>query len=844
MSIVEPFAGLSRTRGLKPLLALLSFVVMSLCAATAPAELNAEQTKFFEGEVRPLLAAKCFRCHGDERQRAGLRVDSLEGLLKGGEAGPSIVPHKPDESMFVDAIRYESYEMPPDGKMSDEEISILVKWVEDGAYWPGVDAEAAAKAAARAAGESPFDEDDLNWWAIQPISQPTVPHVGEAETDGNEIDAFITRKLADIGLEAAPQADRAVLLRRAYFDLIGLPPTPEEIDRFLADERPDAYERMIDDLLSRPEYGERWARHWLDLVRYAESDGFRQDAYRPGAHHYRDYVIRALNDDMPYDQFVTEQLAGDEIAPDDPDVLVATGYLRLGSFEYNNRDVVTQDEDILNDITDVTADVFLGLGYGCARCHDHKFDPILHVDYYRLKSFFAPLVTKDVPAVEAEQVERHAERMEAYKSRAADIFAELDKIERGRLATIRTLELKKYPEELEALVKRSASQWSPLEQRQIALIERQIVIFQKQRDKNKYIGSKNKARRAELLKELKAIKKAEGLERPEDLPMMNVVAEINDAPPATFVPGKPHLGEMKPGFLSILDDTPAEIAAPVGIAESSGRRTALAAWITDPNNPLPARVMVNRLWQQHFGRGLAASTSDFGKLGEPPTHPELLDWLAGEFIARGWSLKEMHRLMMTSATYRRSSVPVSAEQVAMIDPTNQWLSHANVRRLDAEQIRDSALAVSGELRSRQAGPSAEASRPVRSIYTKVYRNTRPDVLDAFDAPMAVSSLPKRNVTTTPTQALLMINGAWLRDRAEHFAKRIRPVADHDPVEGVNRAYRLAFGRYPTEVEQRLAVQFLERQSDLLPGDDRAGWKAALTDFCHALLNANEFLYVD
>ena len=366
---------------------------------------RAARERFFEQRVRPLLVESCHSCHAAAKQKGGLRLDSLEAILRGGDSGPAVVPGKPVESLLIEAVNYHELEMPPAGKLAPEKIDILARWVSLGAPWPARD-RTTAHAAPTVGPDGRRTETDLRGekarlWSLRPLHRPDVPQVGnfspaeESEWSSHPIDRFIYRKLAERGLSPAPAADRWTLIRRVTFDLTGLPPTPEEVDAFLSDDRPDAYERLVDRLLASPRYGQRWARHWLDLVRYADSDGYRQDAYRPDAWRYRDYVVRSFSVDKPYDRFLAEQLAGDELDPDDPELRVATGYLRLGPYEYNQRDVGGQWDDILNDITDVTGEVFLGLSIGCARCHDHKFDPILQDDYYRLRAFFAPLMPRD-----------------------------------------------------------------------------------------------------------------------------------------------------------------------------------------------------------------------------------------------------------------------------------------------------------------------------------------------------------------------------------------------------------------------------------------------------------------
>ncbi|MBX6311700.1 MAG: PSD1 domain-containing protein [Isosphaeraceae bacterium] len=824
--------------------------------ATEP---DAEQVKFFEKEVRPLLAENCFKCHGPQKQKGGLRLDSRAAALRGGESGPAIVPGKPEESLLVEAINYEGLEMPPGGKLADDRRAVLVRWVELGAPWPETGPENAAPAPAQAKGPK-ITAEDRAFWSFQPLRRPAVPEVAESDWARNPIDRFIAAKLTAEGLTPAPEADRRTLIRRAYFDLWGLPPTPEEVEAFARDEAPDAYERLIDRLLASPRYGERWGRHWLDLVRYAESDGYRQDAYRPDAWRYRDYVIHALNEDRPYDRFVTEQLAGDEIAPGDPEMRAATGFLRLWAYEFNQRDVPGQWSAILNDITDVTGDVFLGLGLGCARCHDHKFDPILQEDYYRLQAFFAPILPRDdLTLASAEEWQEYQEQLASWEAKTATIREQIAAIERPYREQAAGEAIAKFPESMQAILRKPPAERTPREQQLAELAYRQVTYeYERIAEKIKKGKGKEKAAWEALQQQLAAYDGS----KPKPPPRVLTVTDVGPIAPPTVIPGDRAQRVIEPGFLTLLDPGPARIVPLPTAPNSTGRRAALARWLTRPDHPLTTRVIVNRLWQYHFGRGLVATPSDFGRLGERPSHPELLDWLASEFVARGWRLKPMHRLIMTSATYRQTALRPSPEVARQKDPENRWLWRMNPRRLEAEPIRDAMLAVSGELDPALGGPSVAASQPRRSIYTKVIRNTHDPLLDAFDAPDGSISTPQRNATTTPLQALLMINGPWTLDRARAFAARLRAEAPDDSGR-IILAYRLAFGRPPEPTELAEAIAFLQGQARRIesgteaevagedgcepprpPTSSDEADLAALVDLCHALLNASEFLYID
>ncbi|MEA2632555.1 MAG: hypothetical protein QOE66_2774, partial [Chloroflexota bacterium] len=751
-------------------------------APATAAEPAPEALKFFETNVRPILAESCFKCHGPTKQKGGLRLDSREALLRGGETGPVVVPGSRDESLLIEAIHYDGLEMPPGGKLDDAKIAVLTRWVEMGAPWP--EADRSQPGAAASPSKPRISDDDRKFWSFQPVRRPDLPPVGDDGWVENPIDRFILARLSAEELTPAPEADRATLIRRAAFDLTGLPPTPEEVEAFVADDAPRAYERLIERLLASPRYGERWARHWLDLARYAESDGYRADAYRPETWRYRDYVIRAFNDDKPYDRFVAEQIAGDELAPGDPSMMVATSFLRLGTYEHNQRDVPEQRRTILNDITDVTGDIFLGLGVGCARCHDHKFDPILQADYYRLQAFFTPLLPRDDLALcTPEQWRVYQEKQAVWEARTAEIRAAIEALERPYQEKAAQGAIDKFPKETQAILAKPESERTPFEQQIYQLAYRQVLDEQ---EKPK-LNDADKAREKSLLKQLAELDHL----KPEPLPRAFTVTDVGPSAPPTRIPGDRSERTIEPGFLTLLDPGPAKVARGPMMANSTGRRTALARWLTRPDNPLTPRVLVNRLWQYHFGRGLVGTPSDFGRLGERPSHPELLDWLASEFVARGWSLKTMHRLIMTSGTYRQSALRPAPAIARVKDPENRLLWRMNTRRLEIEPIRDAMLSASGELDVVMGGPSVATTEPRRAIYTKVMRNTHDPLIDAFDAPDGSNTTPTRNVTITPTQSLMLINGGWTLDRARAFAGRLERLEGSDPSRRIALAYRLA-----------------------------------------------------
>jgi hypothetical protein len=765
----------------------------------ASSQEDAETVKLFEEKVAPLLAARCYKCHSavSPKPKGALRVDSREALLKGGELGPAMVPGSIEKSLLLRAIGWADpdLQMPPKERMPAAEIEILRLWIAGGAPWSKTVATARKP-------EKKITDADRAWWSFQPVTAPPVP-----PADGgcrNEIDHFIRARLKDQGLEPAPEADRRMLLRRLTFDLHGLPPTPMEIEAFEKDASPDAYEKQVERLLAHPRYGERWGRHWLDLVRYAESDGYKQDAYRPNTWPYRDYVIRAFAEDKPYDRFVQEQLAGDELAPDDPQVTVATGYLRLGIYEYNQRNAWGQWRDILNDITDVTGDAFLGLGMGCARCHDHKFDPILQRDYFALQSFFAGLLWRDdLPLADRAEVAEYRRKRSAWEEKTATIRAEIAEIEKPFLASAERAILGKFLPELQAVHAKPAAERTPYDVQIADLLERQVIAERSLIDGK--IKGTTRERWSELQRKLSEFDK----DKPRDLPAGLVVTDVGPAAAPTTIPGDPEKRVIPPAVLTVLGgEAPVIRLQPV----SSGRRLALAKWLTRPEHPLAARVMVNRIWQHHFGRGLVGTANDFGRLGEHPTHPELLDWLAARFVKEGWSVKAMHRLIVCSATYRQSSIHPAALAGHLKDPENRLLWRSVPRRLEAEQVRDSMLFASGEFDSHMGGPAVDPNLPRRSVYTKVHRNIHDPVLEAFDAPETFSSVPTRNATTTATQALLMINGRWPLERAQAFARRLRTSGARTNADLVGEAYRIAFGRSPSALELSRGVAFLERSA--------------------------------
>ena len=526
---------------------------------------QAAREHFFEQNVRPLLAENCYSCHGDKKQKGGLRLDSLEAILAGGESGPAVVPGKPTESLIVEAVNFSGLEMPPTGKLSGDKVATLTRWVSLGAPWPSRDRAAHAPRDLTKPSGSKFTASDRALWSFQPVRRPNIPAVESPATDTsaewsrNPIDRFIWKGLVENGLTPAAEADRETLIRRATFDMTGLPPTIDEIDLFAADQSPGAYERLVDRLLASPAYGQRWGRHWLDLVRYAESDGFRQDAFRSNAWRYRDYVVRAFNSDKSYDRFLSEQLAGDELDPDNPELRVAGGYLRLGTYEYNQRNVRGQWADILNDITDVTGEVFLGLSVGCARCHDHKFDPILQKDYYRLQAFFTPLMPRDdLTLAGRRQWAKYQAKREAWERAASEILRQIDAIERPYRDKGTAGATAKFPDDIKAILSRPDSERSLLERQLGPLAFRQIAYEHEQVPL--LLKGEVKARWDELHK---ALKNYDAM-RPDPPPPVMTATDLGPVSPPTLVPGGRKNDAIDPGFLSLLDPGPAHRAVTGG----------------------------------------------------------------------------------------------------------------------------------------------------------------------------------------------------------------------------------------------------------------------------------------
>jgi hypothetical protein len=734
----------------------------------------------FDRVIAPLLAERCLGCHNASERKGKLDLSAMVPARAGGEHGPVIVPGNPDESLLWQ--RVDGDEMPPKAPLPDHEKALLEAWIKDGAPWGGTPIDPYRFSTARRAGR--------DWWSLRPITRPDPPQIEIDGQPAGPIDAFVLAQLRDRRLDASPEADPRTLIRRLSFDLLGMPPAPEEVEAFVADAVPGAYERLVDRYLESPRFGERWARHWLDVVRFGETQGFEYNQPWPNAWRYRDWVVEAFNADLPFDRFVRLQLAGDILEPDDPLAVVATGQLEVGPFDQTMQNEGTEAmraaarEEELEGIAGTVAQAYLGLTVQCARCHDHKFDPIRQEDYYRFAAALGGVRFGERESQSTAGAESARRRCKSLARQITELKNQ--KAAEGEAGPRQTLALR--------IARLEASRRLCAGGEAHVVTPRQPAVFH--------------------------------------------ILERGDyrQPKATVAAG---------GIGAVVGPSADFGLAPE--APDAARRKALAAWITDARNPLTARVIVNRLWQHHFGVGLVDTPNDFGFNGGQPTHPELLDWLASELIREHWSLKAIHRAIVRSAVYRRSSR--ARADLARGDAMNRLLGRREPRRLEAEALRDAVLAISGELdhgiggpgyqdvRTRP-GPSAifepiEAIGPPfrrRSLYRTWVRGGAQPLFDALDCPDPSVSTPTRAVTTTPLQALALLNDAAMIHAAESLAARLRREVGADVALQVKRAYRLAFARLP-DPEEESAARALVAEHGAAP-------------FCLALFNANEFLFVD
>ena len=1026
------------------------FLFSAVCGSPFAGEVSAQDKKptaaaiqFFESKVRPVLVENCFECHADKKHRGGLKVDSLSALLEGGDQGPAIVPGHPEKSLLVKAINHESpqLKMPKNKKLKRDEIDALTQWIKMGAPWPGGD-----KVAPSRKGEFVISDKDRAHWAYQAVKRPAIPGVKDKAWVRNPIDAFILAKLEAKGLAPAPPAAKHELARRLYFDITGLPPTPAEVEAFVNDKAPDAYEKLVDNLLLSPRYGEKWGRHWLDLVRFAETNSYERDNPKPNAWRYRDYVIRAFNDDKPYDQFLKEQLAGDEMMSAKPqaasDALIATGFYRLGVWDDEPVDPKQARYDGLDDIIATIGQTMLGMTLDCARCHNHKIDPIAQKDYYKMVAFLHGINhyrgggADDVrPIGDAKQTAAYQKIKQEYEDKKTKTQAGLTAIENefrklyqqktplvgndldeltyrfyrnawtslpdftqfkhedeGKLpkglidisprtrneafgfvfegllivpedgnytfhldsddgsrltidgkalitydgihgmgkAKSKSIELKKgrlpirveYFQNVFGLGLYVGWSGPGFERRHLSVPtdnpEFADITAQIHRDGARVLGDKKYQEWFALLKQMNFLRKAPAMPAVD---MALCVVEGGPKAPDAFllVRGNPHVPGEKvvPGYPTVFNvPDPAE-ATPIG--KSSGRRTVLANWIASKDNPMTARVMANRIWQHHFGRGIVRTPNDYGLQGARPTHPELLDWLAAEFAdpakprdehsdSRGsapWSMKHMHRLILTSNAYRMASRTdgKATELGTKLDVANDLFWRFDMRRLSAEEIRDSILAVSGNLNLKMYGPGVYPPIPKdvlagqsvpgrgwpllsafddkiaviegslqkidltakdraqlelklaierklraefvddgvrRSIYVHVKRSLIHPILEAFDFAETDRSTPVRFTSTQPTQALSLLNGEFMNSQAKIFAERLKKEAGNDVSAQVRLGLYLATSRQPSDAEVRRGVTLIET----LMREDRLNADGAVQAFCLVVLNLNEFMYLD
>ncbi|MBX9628003.1 MAG: PSD1 and planctomycete cytochrome C domain-containing protein [Gemmataceae bacterium] len=749
-------------------------LVLAWAASAAPA-----RAADFEKDVRPLLAARCGSCHGEKKQKGHLRLDLRADALKGGEGGPAIVPGKPDQSPLLRRVasRDDGEMMPPTGdRLSDKEVAVLREWTEAGAKWP--DDGSAADTFAAAKGH----------WAFIPPKKADVP------AGAHPIDHFLAAKHRELGLTPVGPADRRTLIRRLTLDLTGLPPTPEEVEAFVADASPDAYAKVVDRLLASPRYGERWGRFWLDLARWAESDGYEANDLRPSAWRYRDWVVTAFNADLPYDRFLREQLAGDELTPYSDANLIATGFLAAGRTNNNEEDKVVQLNEPLVDVANTVASVALGLTLGCAQCHDHKFEALSIRDYYAWHGLFLRGQVNSLALTDPA------------------LIAEWEKTPPPELATAKKL--------LAELTdpKRPPPAADSDDAKFVAELKKQVAAWEKKRTQSR--------------------PHTWGFFSPATSPHPVQVLPTRGQYPFSYKPdalkaAKPVV--LKRGNPATRGD-PVEPAAPTVLGGAKlGTRRELADWLAGDANPLTARVWVNYVWQQHFGRGLVETPGDFGVKGARPTSQPLLDWLAVEFRERGWSTKHLHRLIVTSDAYRRASEPHAGN--AAKDPDNRHLWRWRPRRLEGEAVRDSLLAVAGKLDATAGGPSADVAKAPsfrRSLYLVQHRYQLPPLQAVFDAPTGNESCPRRHTSTVPLQPLALLNNPECVGLARAFAARVAGQAGVDPDKRIDAAYRLALGRPPRGEEITAVKAFLADAKD----------PDALFRFAQVLLNANEFLYLD
>jgi hypothetical protein len=856
------------------------FLIAVVAALVSASALQAQAPVSYAEQVQPLLATKCLACHGEAQQLSDLDLRTLDSMREGGTHGAAVVPRDSDASLLYRHVAgLAQPAMPLGGALEADEVSAIRLWIDQGAVIDSDVATTPAKATA-----------EPTWWAFEkPVrTQPTID-------TWNPIDAFVFDKLAAVGLGPAPPADNATLIRRAYLDLHGLLPSTEAVARFVADDSPAAFDKVVDELLASPRYGERWGRHWLDVVRYADSGGYEHDYDYPNAWRYRDYVIAAFNNDKPFDRFVKEQLAGDELSDASFDTITATGFYRVGSrVLFREKDNPGYRYEYLDDMIATTSHAFMGMSIECARCHDHKFDAIQQMDYYRMMAVFFPHIRYDYPLASPEDTAAYDEQKAAIDAQIAPLMARAAEISAPYRALAWEEKLSTFPADIQLAVRTPANQRTPGQR----LLADQVLTIGAGNPLDRY-SEQDAAEMKSIGVEVTSLRKSLPPELPRAMgirdgdyrsapdgdgdvvqpgkgqretyvnpgPWLPEVGKPFTPPPAHFLPTANYRDkgpEVQPGLLAALaEPRDYQPSPPNNGRVSTGRRLALAEWMVSDSNPLTARVTANRIWQHHFGRGIVATANNFGKMGSRPTHPALLDWLATEFVAKDWSVKAMHRLIMSSQTYQMTSM-IDAEAGLAADPENHLHWRYPKWRIEAEGLRDIILDASGSLNLQAGGegffpPIPQSVRDSflngkwkmneegpdvwrRSVYSYFKRGLRYPLFEVFDQPSTNISCEARTTTTVPTQALTLLNNEFVLVQAERFANRVRAEAGNSSASEVAQAYQVSLGRAPTtaEVEQNLA--FLARQRDYHHAKEDPAL-AALVDLCDVLLNLNEFVYV-
>jgi hypothetical protein len=834
---------------------------VAVAAPPKDAAVDPKGIQFFEKNIRPVLVDHCYKCHSAKatKIKAGLVLDTEQGFLEGGDSGPALVPHQPNKSLLMEAIRHEGgLEMPPTGKLPDKLIADFEKWIKMGAPYPAATESKKVQAAAK----------QIDWkearqfWSFQPIKSPAVPAVKDNRWARDDIDRFVLARIEKEGLHPVADADRRTLIRRLYFDLIGLPPTPDEVDAFVNDKSANAVEKLVDRLLASPHFGEVWGRHWLDVTRYAESNGNVDNTLFPHAWRFRDYVIAAFNSDKPFDQFITEQIAGDLLPAETTrrrnELLTATGFLALTSKPrpQNNPDYAL---DLVADQIEVTTTAFMALTVACARCHDHRFDPIPTAEYYQMAAIFEstemlhgdagrrPANGKKGPG----KVELHklasvvtaastddgqrTESVTRLQKELADARAQLASLtEAGKPATLDKKELKKIRKQKGEEAAREAARQAR----------------QSQPDPDRIAALQEQSKKLEV--QLAALETPAAEPEGECMGVQDRGEPVNGKIRIRGESQKP--GDAVPrGFVTV-----GYVGQPPQIEVGHSGRLELAQWVASRDNPLTSRVIVNRIWRHLFGNGIVRTVDNFGALGEPPSHPELLDYLAGQFVDDGWSVKRMIRRIVLTRAYQLGSSHDAANFEK--DPENILHWRHDVRRLDAESIRDALLVVGGNLDSRPAVASPVAQRgneevrnkmirdfsefefAHRSVYLPLVRNAEPEMLTVFDLPDTELVVGDRSVTTVPAQSLFLMNSEFVVEQARGLAGRVMGSEGLSDGQRVDFAYRIALNRSPTPDEQSRAIQFVSQTAS--PGGKDPSPKQAWEAWCQALLASAEFRYVE